>query len=122
MNEIWVTVTGWTGGDAALEELRGGHRLTTFRLGSTPRRFKEGQWVDLPTVWYTVKCWGELADHVAASVTSGQPLVVHGRLAEESWQRPDGTTASRQYVVATAVGHDLRRGTSRFAKAVKQAA
>ncbi len=88
-------------------------------MGSTPRRFRGGRWEDGETIWYAVKAWRALATHVAASVRTGDPVVVSGRLVADVWKREDGTVSTRYVVVAASVGHDLTRGTSTFQRAAR---
>lgn len=116
MNDTYVTFTGWLGTDVTLREVAGGQQVASFRVGSTARRLRDGQWADGPTTWYQVKAWRRLATHVAQSLRSGDPVVVHGRLVADVWTKEDGSTASQLLVVATAVGHDLSHGTSRFCR------
>ncbi len=61
--------------------------------------------------------WNRLARHVAASLQSGDPVVVHGRLVADVWER-DGKPQTSWEVVATSVGHDLAHGTTAFTKPV----
>ena len=35
----------------------GGTRVSTFRVGCTPRYLRNGMWVDGQTSWYTVHAW-----------------------------------------------------------------
>lgn len=116
MNDTQITFSGWVGSDVTLTEVTPDRPVASFRVGSTPRRFRAGQWEDGPTAWHTVKAWGVLARHLHACVSSGDPVLVQGRLVADVWQRGDGTTSTRLIVVATTVGHDLSRGTSRFTK------
>lgn len=116
MNDTHVTFTGWLGTDVTLREVAGGQQVASFRVGSTARRLRDGQWADGPTTWYQVKAWRRLAGHVAQSLRSGDPVVVHGQLVADVWTKEDGSTASQLLVVATAVGHDLSHGTSRFSR------
>lgn len=108
MNETWVTITGWVGSVVA-KDLAAGGRLVTLRVATTPRRLVEGAWVDGTTAWHTVKAWRHLADQVADGVSTGDPVVVHGRVVAEEWQRSDGTVGCENVVVAAAVGLDLAR-------------
>jgi single-strand DNA-binding protein len=117
MNEALVTFQGWVGSDVV-------HRLTNkgsvanFRVGSTPRiRRTDGQWVDGPTSWFSVSCWRSLADHVRDSLRKGEPVLVHGRLRTDVWERGDGQTSVTPVVEALHVGHDLSRGVAVFTKA-----
>ncbi len=56
-------------------------------------------------------------DHVAASLHNGDPVVVHGRLVADVWER-EGKPQTSWEVVATSVGHDLSHGTTSFTKQV----
>ncbi len=114
MQEPLITVVGWTGGDVDLTYTRGGHAVAEFRVASTPRSMRQGEWVDRPTVWYTVKCWRALAENAAASLRQGQPVVVHGKLRQESWEAADGRRREKQFIEADSVGHDLTFGLTQF--------
>lgn len=119
MNDTYITVRGWLGGDIELHEVSGGHRVARMRVASTPRRRREGQWENGLTTWFTVKAWNTLADHVAASLSSGQPVLVHGKLEADVWTGEDGTTHTRYVVTAESVGHDLALGTAQFVRPTK---
>jgi single-strand DNA-binding protein len=118
MNDTHVTIAGWVGTDVTLTEVAGGHQVASFRVATTPRRLREGEWCDGPTMWVQVKAWRRLAAHVAASVHQGDPVVVQGRLMADVWEREDGVVVSQTELVASSVGHDLAHGTSAFTKAV----
>lgn len=104
------------GTDVTVREVGGGQQVATVRVASTPRRIRDGDWVNGPTAWHTVKAWNRLARHVAASLRSGDPVLVHGRLVVDVWTRADGTTTTFYDVVASAVRHDLSHGTTAFTK------
>jgi single-strand DNA-binding protein len=116
MNEIFVTVTGNVGSPPRSAVTKGGHPVSSFRLGSTPRRYDraQGGWVDGPTSWFTVSCWRQLADHVTSCIGMGNPVVVHGKLRVREFTRGDGTPATSLEIEATSVGIDLNRGTAFF--------
>lgn len=119
MNDTFVTVVGRVGSPPRSAVTKSGHTVTSFRLGSTPRRYDRGQggWTDLETNWFTVNCWRQLAEHVTSCVGIGDPVVVHGRLRVRSFTRGDGQPATALEIEATSVGHDLARGTSMFKRA-----
>jgi len=118
MNESWVTLQGWVGGEVNTREA-GGTRVSTFRVGCTPRYLRNGMWVDGQTSWYTVHAWRTLGNNVAASVHKGDAVVVHGRVRVDVWERQDKTSSVTWVVDATFVGHDLNRGTSAFHKTAR---
>lgn len=118
MNETYVTLQGWVGTDVTTREV-GDTVCATFRVGCTPRRQRDGVWVDGETSWYTINCWRTLARNVAESVQRGDAVVVHGRVRVDVWER-EGQPASVSWQVdATFVGHDLNRGSSAFLKSVR---
>lgn len=119
MNETQITFAGWVGGAVTLREVSGGRHVATFRVATTPRRYRDGEVVYGSPTWHTVKAWNHLALHVADSVSSGDAVLVHGRLAVDVWER-DGRSTTSYEVVAAAVGHDLSHGTSTFVKRVRQ--
>jgi len=115
MNETQITLTGWLGTDVTLRQVGEGQHVASFRVASTPSRFRDGEWVKGTTSWHTVKAWNRLALHVAASLRSGDPVLVHGRLVADVWEREGRSTTSYE-VIASAVGHDLAQGTAVFTR------
>jgi single-strand DNA-binding protein len=114
MNEAFVTFQGWVGNDLVFRETKEGN-VANFRVGSTPRiRKRNGDWVDGQTSWFSVSCWRNLADGVRDSVKKGDPVIVHGRLRTDVWEREDGESSTTYVVEAQYVGHDLNRGTAAF--------
>jgi len=115
MNDTWITISGWVG-SVHTRTLPDGQQVTTLRVGSTPRHLREGEWRDGVTAWHTVKAWRALAGHVAESVHTGEPVLVHGRVVAEEWTRPDGSPGGEHVLVASSIGHDLSRGRARFTR------
>ncbi|WP_199423934.1 single-stranded DNA-binding protein [Actinotalea solisilvae] len=114
-----LTVVGWVA-TAPKEIVGGGVPYTSFRIATTPRRFdtRAGAWADGRTEWITVKAFRDVAFNVAASVRKGDPLLVHGRLRTEEWESESGPRTTL-VLEASALGHDLTRGQSRFARTVR---
>jgi single-strand DNA-binding protein len=120
MNDAFVTLQGWVGGDVVHRETKDGN-VVNFRVASTPRiRKRGGDWVDGDTTWFSVSAWRAQADNIRDSVRKGDAVVVHGRLRADVWERGDGLTSTTYVVDATFVGHDLNRGTTTFVKSVRQ--
>ena len=115
MYDTQITLAGWIGGEVTLREVGEGRVVASFRMACTPTRYRDGEWVKGTTSWHTVKVWNRLARHVAASLHKGDPVVVHGRLVADLWER-DGTPQTSWEVVATSVGHDLAFGTTSFSR------
>ena len=115
MYDTQITLTGWIGGEVTLREVAEGRQVASFRVACTPTRYRDGEWIKGTTSWHTVKVWNRLARHVAASLRSGDPVIVQGRLVADVWER-EGRPQTTFEVVATSVGHDLAHGTSTFTK------
>jgi single-strand DNA-binding protein len=90
--------------------------VATFRVASRARRFDRDkeQWVDGPSFRVRVNCWRRLGEFVYASIVSGDPVVVHGRIVTREWKTEQGETRLAYEIEADAVGHDLARGRSTF--------
>ncbi|TCO44863.1 single-strand DNA-binding protein [Kribbella antiqua] len=114
--ETYVTVLGRLGSDVQFKEINGRDGRASFRLASTPRRYTQGTYSDLPTTWYQVECWRSLAQNAFDSLQIGQPIVVHGRLRTHEWTDEAGEQHSRVILEAFSIGHDLNRGTTSFTK------
>lgn len=117
MNDTYITFTGWVGTDVTITDTGAGQQVATFRVGSTPRSYRQGRWENGDTAWYTVKSWRALATNVHASIRNGDAVVVTGRLVADVWDKGGGETSTRYVVVANSVGHDLAKGSSTFQKA-----
>ena len=118
MNESYVTLQGWVGGEVDLREV-GDTQCGSFRVGSTPRYLRNGSWVDGQTSWFTVNCWRALGRNVKDSIKKGDAVIVHGRVRVDVWEREDKSTSVSWVVDATFVGHDLTKGTSSFVKTTR---
>ena len=117
MNDVTVTIVG---NALTLPEIRRTKStdtlVATFRVASTSRRFDKdsGRWVDGPSLRVRVTCWRRLAEGVKQSVHTGDPLIVHGRLYTRDWVGEDGQHRVAYELEASAVGHDLSRGSAEF--------
>lgn len=119
MHDTTITVQGYAGTDVELRHVAD-TSVATFRLAATPRRFDKrlGEWVDAPTQWYTVKAWRTLGRNVSYAIRRGDPVIVHGRLVANNWEK-DGQAFSSMELEATMVGHDLNRGITSLQKLQK---
>jgi len=115
--QIWMT--GNVGGEVEYRQVRDDLAFASFRLASTPRTRKSGDWVDGETTWIGVTCSRSLAEHVKSSISKGDPVVVVGRLRTTRWTDQQGVDQERMIIEATSIGHDLSRGTSAFRKAIR---
>ena len=117
MQDAVITVAGNLGAPPRTRVVANGSVVTDFRIGYTPRKQDKatGQWADLPTIWFGVSCWRVLAENVAASVSTGDRVVVSGKLRAHTWKTEQGEERSSLEIDAHTVAFDLSR-----AKAVQQ--
>jgi single-strand DNA-binding protein len=118
MNETVLTVVGHVASEPQLRVTTTGARVGSFRLAVTERRFDKAlsAWRDGDTIFWSVSCWRSAAENVVDSLEKGQPVVVHGRLKQRSFEK-DGVHRTSLEIDAVTVGHDLTRGVATFVKA-----
>ncbi len=116
MNDTTVTVVGNVVDSPRRVSLENG-AVTNFRMASTARRYDAAtqQFVDSGTLWVDVECWGALSGNVAASLSKGDPVIVHGALTTHSWESESGPR-SKPRIRAFAVGSNLQKGRSVFTR------
>ncbi|WP_405465775.1 single-stranded DNA-binding protein [Streptomyces jietaisiensis] len=117
MNETTVCVVGNVATQPVFRESASGPSAR-FRLAVTSRYWdrEKNAWVDGHTNFFTVWSRRALATHVGASLAVGDPVLVQGRLKVRTEQR-DGQNWASADLDASAIGHDLARGTSAFRRA-----
>lgn len=120
--EAVVWMTGNVGGEVEYREVRDELGFASFRLACTPRLRRGGEWVDGETTWLGVTCSRALAENVRSSISKGDPVIVIGKLRTTRWQDPERGPQERLTIEASAVGHDLSRGTTVFRKNVRSVA
>lgn len=123
MNETVTTMAGNIATEIWHGQTASGQAVASFRLASTSRRFdrSRGQWVDRDTLYFTVVCHRQLAEHVTSSCAKGDPMIVYGRLNQRPWQSDDGRSGVAAEIDAYGIGHDLNKGTSAFQRAPRRA-
>ncbi|MFF2776920.1 single-stranded DNA-binding protein [Streptomyces sp. NPDC058052] len=119
MNDTTVTLVGNVATAVEYRDTVAGG-VARFRFAVTARRWdrERAAWTDGATSFYTVSAWRSLGANLAASVSVGEPLVVHGRLKVREDER-DGQRKTFVDIDALAVGHDLTRGTSAFRRSAR---
>src|SRR5262249_32012849 len=74
-----------------------------------------GEWVDGNKLFLAVSCWRQLAVNTVDSLRRGDPVLISGRLSTREYEK-DGQRRVSYELEATAVGHDLSRGTAVFSR------
>lgn len=120
MHAITVSLVGTAVSAVRHSTTASGLPVARFRMVSQPRRYDAtaGGFIDLDSSYVTVLAWRSLANHLNTSLRKGDPVLVVGRLRVREWEH-EGRTGVAVEVDATAVGHDLSRGVSRFSRSTR---
>jgi single-strand DNA-binding protein len=81
------------------------------------RRLIEGEWVDGPTTFWDIVCFGAQAEHIIASVTKGVRVIAIGSFRTRTWTAADGVERSTLEIVADEIGPSLRWATTALTQA-----
>jgi single-strand DNA-binding protein len=92
-----------------------GSAMTNFVVASTPRIFRDGEWVDGETLYMRCNVWREQAEHVAESLGKGNRVVVTGKLRIRSYTKDDERRTSTELDVDE-VGASLRYASANITK------
>ncbi|PZS30303.1 MAG: single-stranded DNA-binding protein [Pseudonocardiales bacterium] len=120
MFDTYMTIVGNVVDAPRMRLTKSGHAVTNFRVASTSRRFdtEHQRYVDNCTLYVNITCWRATAENVAFSVHKGQPVLVTGRFYSREYELNETKRISYE-LEASAVGHDLTRGTSEFRKVIR---
>jgi single-strand DNA-binding protein len=112
-----VTVVGNVTRDPELRFISSGQAVASFTV-AVNRSWKNRQndeWQE-QTSFIDVKCWAQMAENVAESLTKGTRVVVTGRMDQETWKTEAGDNRSKIVIVAEEVGPTLRFATASVTK------
>lgn len=115
---------GTAGSDCRHGTLTDGRAWASFRLAVNFGFYdtEKGEYREIDTSWYDVSCYGDLAPNVMASVHKGDAVIVAGRLRIREWTDDNGKSGRSAQIVAEAVGHNLRFGTAKWARNIRNGA
>jgi single-strand DNA-binding protein len=82
-------------------------------MAVTQRVQQDGQWRDGDTSFLRVNVWRGQAEHLADSLSKGDPVMVTGRLRQRSWETPEGDKRSVTELEADEVGASLKWATAK---------
>ncbi|MGH3281503.1 MAG: single-stranded DNA-binding protein [Trebonia sp.] len=122
--ENQITLRGYLTADPKLyQKTSEAVPLTELRVGCTPRRINKatGEWQDLPTSYYKVKCWRRLAINAVSSLHKGDQVLIRGRFYMNNWIDNQQRPRSAIEIEADTLGHDLTYGWSHFLHGTRQA-
>lgn len=86
----YVTLEGNAGKQPELKTSQNGKSYCRFSIAWSERQKTGDQWIDGPTVWVSVTCFGRVAENAASTIGKGTRVVVAGNLKPELWSSNHG--------------------------------
>lgn len=66
-----------------------------------------GEWIDGPTSYFDVQCWGQLAENAVNYLERGARIVAEGRWVSNAWVDKDGENQERIVLRARDLGPSM---------------
>jgi single-strand DNA-binding protein len=98
------------------QSFRGGQPYAKFSVAVHLRRKVGDEYVDRPTVFHRVVCFGQLAENVTNSLRIGMEVMVVGDWADDSYTDGDGQRHVRMVMEARTLGPTLRWATAQVTR------
>lgn len=106
-SENTVTLVGNLTRDPELRYTTSGRGVSSFGLAVNRRYQQNGEWQE-ETSFFNIVAWGDLGEHLAASVSKGARVIVTGRLTQRQYETREGEKRSVTEVIADDAGPSLR--------------
>ncbi len=84
--------------DIELRETPGGASVADAGLAVNDRRKQGDDWVD-ETSFVDLTLWGRTAENAAEYLSKGSPILIEGRLKQDSWENEAGEKRTKLKVV-----------------------
>ena len=112
--ETVITIVGNLTRDPEARNTQNGGTVVNFSIASSTRTYdrQSNQWKDGDTLFMNCSAWGEIANHIAASLTKGVRVIAQGRLRQRSYQAKDGTERTVVEMIVDEIGPSLRMATA----------
>ena len=111
-----VSIAGNLVADPELRYTKGGAAISSLRVAVNRRWNKDGEWEE-ETSFFDVTVWSEMGEHVSESLSTGNRVVVTGRLEEQKWEdKESGEPRRKIVVIADEVAPSLRWATAEITR------
>ncbi len=121
MNETTITHIGNLTADPELRVTPSGIAVANFTVAATPRTFDRAtnQWRDGDALFLRCTLWRDAAEHAADSLTSGDRVIVTGRLRQRSFETREGEQRTVIELDVDEIGPSLKFATAKPVKATR---
>ncbi len=109
-------VTGNLTRTPQLSRTTDGTPVVNLTLAENSRRQVEGEWVDGPTTFWDIVCFGAQAEHIIASLGKGARVIAIGTFRTRGWAAADGAERTKLEILADEIGPSLRWATTEVTK------
>ena len=116
-----LTIAGNLTRDPELRSVNGGRSVVSFSVAENRRWTDKSGATQEAVTYLDVTAWGPMATHVAASLRTGDRVLVTGRLEQRSWEAQDGQRRTKHELVATEVAASLRYAEATLTRATRPA-
>jgi single-strand DNA-binding protein len=111
MSANTYTITGRLGRDVDLRFSPNGVAVASLNTAVSRRKKDGNDWKE-ETVWMEVKCFGQLAEYAAESLSKGDEIIAQGYVEEpRTYEKKDGTIGVSLPFIANDLGFSLRWGS-----------
>ena len=93
-----------------------GTPVVNLTLAENSRRLVEGEWVDGPTTYWDIVCFGAQAEHIITSLGKGARVIAIGTFRTRAWTASDGEERTKLEILADEIGPSLRWATTEVTK------
>ena len=107
-----MTIIGNLGNEPEMRFTPSGRPVTSFPVATNWRYTTQDGERKEETEWFTVVCWGKLAEQCNQFLSKGRLIYVEGRLRMHTWDGQDGQKRYRNEIVAARVNFLDRQGTA----------
>lgn len=116
--ETVITIVGNLTRDPEVRNTQNGGTVVNFSIASSMRTYdrQSNQWKDGGTLFMNCSAWGEIANHIAASLTKGMRVIAQGRLQQRSYQAQDGSNRTVVELQVDEIGPSLKYATAQVQK------
>jgi single-strand DNA-binding protein len=64
--------------------------VVNHTIAENSRRLLEGEWIDGPTTYWDIVCFGPQAEHIITSLTKGARVIAIGSFRTRTWTAAHG--------------------------------
>lgn len=107
-----ITIVGNLTREPELRFTTSGTATCSFGVAVNRRYMQNNEWVDAPTSFFNVTCWGQYGENVAASLGKGDRVLVKGRLEFRKYENKDGIEVTTHDLHADEVCPSLKWATA----------